>query len=185
MHPILRTFQNNVGTYGINNSGKIVGAANGRAFIYAGGTILDLNKLVPTNGFSAQIFLNEARGINDSGQVIANGIDNAFFGNTGDHAYLLTPVIPNNLLPPILPYINSSMPGKFPPALQKATLGGGQFGFTWDAPNTFPAVSYQVQYKTNLAQSDWINVGGVQTTTGFTNTVGTDPQRFYHVLMVQ
>src|SRR4051794_19962320 len=59
----------------INNSGQVVGmsftAANAaiRAFLYSGGTLLDLNNLVDTNSLGTQ--LTEAKGINDLGQIIA------------------------------------------------------------------------------------------------------------------
>jgi probable HAF family extracellular repeat protein len=70
--------------YGINNSGSIVGdstVANdtSRAFVYQNGIMYDLNSLVNING----ITLTASYGINDRGQIIANG---------GDHAYLLTPI---------------------------------------------------------------------------------------------
>ena len=77
--------------YGINNSGEIVGESIGpggasHAFISSNGVLTDLNSLVdPALG----ITLGDAVGVNDSGQIIANGTGAGVFGR---RAYLLTPV---------------------------------------------------------------------------------------------
>ena len=78
------------GTYsdgkGINALGQVVGTSNisgdadYHAFLYSDGLMYDLNDLLsPGIGTT----LTDAHGINDSGQIVANG-------NNG-HAYLLTP----------------------------------------------------------------------------------------------
>jgi probable HAF family extracellular repeat protein len=73
---------------GINNNGQVVGYATvpdntaNHAFLYSGGTLFDLNSLVNTNSLGT--YLTEAKGINDSGQIIAFGWNS--------HSYLLTPV---------------------------------------------------------------------------------------------
>jgi sugar lactone lactonase YvrE len=76
-------------------------------------------------------------------------------------------------LPPIVPAFTQ-------------TNGSSDFGFTWSA---IPGVTYQVQYKTNLAQADWINLGDPITTTNpaasILDSFGTDPERFYRVQLVQ
>jgi hypothetical protein len=77
----------------------------------------------------------------------------------------------------------------FPPAFQTTTASGGNFIFSWNTVNAYPFVSYQVQYSTNLATANWINLGGVLSGTGptlsVTNAIGSDPQRFYRILLVQ
>jgi probable HAF family extracellular repeat protein len=61
----------------INNSSLIVGNSYAsdrevqRAFIYRGGVMLDINRLVAPN---SQVVFNEANDINDSGQIAVNGI---------------------------------------------------------------------------------------------------------------
>ena len=55
--------------------------------------------------------------------------------------------------------------------------------------NTSTGIAYQVQYKTNLLQSDWINLGGaISSQTGTlsmtdTNAFQFSPQRFYRLLV--
>ena len=73
---------------GINSSESVVGkldnnGANAHAFRYSNGTMQDLNNLIPSGlGWTLQ----DARDINDSGQIAGNGSLN---GQT--HAFLLTP----------------------------------------------------------------------------------------------
>jgi Pro-kumamolisin, activation domain/Viral BACON domain/Subtilase family len=55
--------------------------------------------------------------------------------------------------------------------------------FNW---NTTTGLTYQVQYKTNLSQSNWLNLGSAITATNTsltvpTNSVLIDPQRFYRL----
>ncbi|HTY87249.1 MAG TPA: PEP-CTERM sorting domain-containing protein [Candidatus Acidoferrum sp.] len=76
--------------HAINNSGQIVGEAynNGtdtyHAFIYENGQMLDLNNLIPAG---SGLTLTDAEGINDQGQIVANG-------NYGgqNQAFLLSPI---------------------------------------------------------------------------------------------
>jgi probable HAF family extracellular repeat protein len=67
----------------INDHGVIVGQGAGGAVIDSGGTIQNLNGLVPAG---SGITLNNAVGINDNGQIAANGSSSA-----GQTAFLLTP----------------------------------------------------------------------------------------------
>jgi len=90
--------------HGINSSGQIVGESTtepraGRggssqrhAFIYEHDSMIDLNRHLvgPTAPF---VTLVEARAINESGMIIANGLDSRRTGRHGGlRAYLLTPV---------------------------------------------------------------------------------------------
>src|ERR1700733_8787859 len=71
---------------GINTSGFIVGTCNKYAFFYNDDTTIDLSTLVqPSDPLTPYFTLTDARGINDSGLVIVNGIDSR---DKSNHAYL-------------------------------------------------------------------------------------------------
>jgi hypothetical protein len=69
-----------------------------------------------------------------------------------------------------------------PPSFQTATQIGNVISFNWSA---MTGLVYQLQYKTNLFQSNWINLGGSIMATNLTMTstdnIGPDPQRFYRL----
>jgi len=78
--------------YSINSTGQIVGASDGagysgqHAFFYNGG-LTDMNALVSaTDPLKPFVTLTEARGINDSRLIVANGTDSR---DQSQHAYLL------------------------------------------------------------------------------------------------
>jgi hypothetical protein len=66
--------------------------------------------------------------------------------------------------------------------IQSAKLANGQFMLTWSAVSNGV---YQLQYKTNLLQTNWINGGSIitasNTVLSATNAIGADQQRFYRV----
>jgi probable HAF family extracellular repeat protein len=65
----------------VNDSGVIVGGQ----FVYSGGTLQNLNSLIPAgSGYQIQ----NVTGINDNGQIVVNAADTAT-GQT--HALLLNP----------------------------------------------------------------------------------------------
>jgi len=79
------------GSFGINRAGQVVGGSwwdaegNERAFLWQNGVMTDLNTLIPPD---SPLFLWEAEGINDQGQIV--GL--AYQISTGDfHAFLATP----------------------------------------------------------------------------------------------
>jgi probable HAF family extracellular repeat protein len=84
--------------YAINNDGRIVGISSHsfftrddeRAFLYEGGVMLDLNALIPAG---SGWVLNEARDINEHGQVVGRGRLNG-----QERAFMLTPAGPPVLL---------------------------------------------------------------------------------------
>ena len=73
-----------------------------------------------------------------------------------------------------------------PPVFQTVKLTGGMISFEWSA---IPGQTYQLQYKTNLAQINWISLGGANTATDVTmsatDSIGPDPQRFYRIMLLQ
>jgi hypothetical protein len=78
--------------------------------------------------------------------------------------------------------------GKRASAVVKVTANpAGDFQLAW---NTVPGTLYQFQYKTNLCQVDWFNLGGVLLAGSDTvmmtdtNALRLSPQRFYRLLTV-
>ena len=71
------------------------------------------------------------------------------------------------------------------PWLQCTTNATGTMNFTW---NALPGQPYQVQTSTNLSGTNWVDLGGVVTTTNpaaaWSNAMSTDPSRFYRVMLV-
>ena len=72
-----------------------------------------------------------------------------------------------------------------PPVIQTVGQGGGKITFTWSA---VVGRIYQVGYRTNLAQSDWISLGGTVTATNATmttfDTIGPVARHFYRVALL-
>ena len=70
------------------------------------------------------------------------------------------------------------------PVFQSVTGTGGTVTFTWSA---VASVVYQLQYRTNLAQGNWSNLGSAITATNAvmsaSDSIGPDPQRFYRLLV--
>jgi probable HAF family extracellular repeat protein len=90
----------NLGTLGgaysvgeaINDEGEVVGDTNiagkGTAFLYENGVMFNLNSLIsPTDPLYGDVWLNEATGINDRGQIVADG----WYTDGQSGAFLLTP----------------------------------------------------------------------------------------------
>ena len=119
------------------------------------------------NGATSASYTTPATTSGDSGSTFDVVVSNTAGSVTSSTASLTV------TLPPIVPAFTQ-------------TNGSSDFGFTWSA---IPGVTYQVQYKTNLAQADWINLGDPITTTNpaasILDSFGTDPERFYRVQLVQ
>ena len=69
--------------YGINNAGVVVGQSDGKAFLWQGGKMQDLNALIPAG---TGWVLTGANAINNKGRIVGRG---TFHGQS--HAFLLTP----------------------------------------------------------------------------------------------
>jgi hypothetical protein len=73
-----------------------------------------------------------------------------------------------------------------PAQLSVARCGNNTISFAW---NGVRGQSYQVQYTTNLVSLDWINLGDLLPVTNGTmtasDTIHSDPQRFYRVVLIQ
>lgn len=71
-----------------------------------------------------------------------------------------------------------------PTVFQAMPVTNNQFQFSW---NAMTGLVYQVQYKTNLLSTNWLNLGGPvtasSTTLTTTNAIGPDRQRFYRTML--
>jgi hypothetical protein len=71
------------------------------------------------------------------------------------------------------------------PAVTALAPGNGTFQLAWSA---LAGAAYQVQYMTNVTQTNWINLGGVITATNnpmmFSESAASGPERFYRVLLL-
>lgn len=77
-------------------------------------------------------------------------------------------------------------PTNFGPVLQTVTQFAGTFTFTW---STVTGRTYQVQYSTDLLQTDWSNLGSpavaTNTTMSASDTIASGPaQRWYRVALL-
>jgi hypothetical protein len=71
-----------------------------------------------------------------------------------------------------------------PPVVVSVTRTNGALSFAWSA---IPGEVYQVQYKSNLSQTDWSSLGGTLSTTSGILSVSdlmTNSQRFYRVVLL-
>ncbi len=70
------------------------------------------------------------------------------------------------------------------PNFQAVSDSGGKVQLSY---NTIPGFAYQLQYKTNLISTNWVNLGSrtnaTSTTVSTSDTIGTNLQRFYRVVM--
>ena len=73
------------------------------------------------------------------------------------------------------------------PAFRATTKTSNAFNLTWGA---MAGLIYQVQYKTNLLQTNWINLGkplvgtNSNLTVSDTNAISSSPQRFYRLMVL-
>jgi subtilase family serine protease len=73
------------------------------------------------------------------------------------------------------------------PAFRAAAKTSSSFNLAW---GTMTGLVYQVQYKTNLLQANWINLGkpliatNGNLTVSDTNAIGSSPQRFYRLMVL-
>jgi hypothetical protein len=71
------------------------------------------------------------------------------------------------------------------PAVQALAAGRGSFQLSWTA---LAGAAYQVQYATNVIQTNWTSLGGVLTATGnpmtVSETIAPGPPRFYRVVLL-
>ncbi len=138
---------------------------------YHDGTIFQITtngNLTPLISFSGTS--GPALGANPQGSLV-QGTDGNFYGTTyGGGTYNDGTVF------------RLSLP--LPPVFQSVTKTAGTVKLVW---STVASQTYQLQYSTTLAPANWNNLGGAVVATNGTMTasdsLGTDPQRFYRVVL--
>jgi hypothetical protein len=166
-----------------------VNATNPAAGAYAVGTLC-----VTANTNAAAFSLSPADGMVSSNWVVtpwSNRWDNIVVGlPPGDYSITFNPVpglaspagqlftiASNNITTVQAVYHYAPAPG-----FQSVAADGDSITFSW---NSITGLVYQLQYKTNLNQTNWVNLGGAITasnaTLSATDTFSPDPQRFYRI----
>jgi hypothetical protein len=136
-------------------------------------------------GVTNPIFSGTITGLQNSDNITATYSSSAT--NTSPAgAY---PIVPSLMDPGnrqtnyIVSLVNGILSVVTTPTIQSATKSGNSFTFTF---NTTSNQTYQIQYRTNLIQGTWSNLGGVITannsTAGVSDTIST-PQKFYRVIL--
>jgi len=72
-----------------------------------------------------------------------------------------------------------------PPPLHAAGQSNGSFYLSWPA---LANARYQIQYRTNLTQTNWLNLGapipGGNSMVSVTDGIGANQQRFYRLALM-
>jgi probable HAF family extracellular repeat protein len=88
----------------MNTFGQVVGSSGGSAFLYSNGVMINLNNVIGPS----LVTLTSANGINDSGQIVANGV---YSPSGPSDVFLLTPIP----LPPAINDVSASPNSLWPP----------------------------------------------------------------------
>ena len=148
------------------------GAADGLALVPGTYHAFGNNGVTPYNG-TVNSVLNTAL----NNRLVTNGP--VFISASQLYPDLATA---SDHLPVVADYtIPITVPG---PVLQSVIGAGGTVTFTWSAVVN---ADYQLQYCTDLTQTNWTDLGSLITATNTvmsaTDSIGPDPQRFYRLLV--
>jgi len=75
----------------------------------------------------------------------------------------------------------SFVPAPVIPVIEHVYQTNHNFCMEWD---TLPGRWYQVQYNTNLVQTNWMNLGAPGTNGTLSTLIGSEPQRFFRILLL-
>jgi uncharacterized repeat protein (TIGR03803 family) len=146
-----------------NFYGTTYGAYAGRGSVF---------RLTPGGAYTTLVFFNDANGARPDG-VLLQGTDNNFYGTTslGGANGLGT-------------VFRLSVP--LPPVIQSIAQTNGGVTFTW---STVAGQTYQPQYSTNLAQTNWANLTkAIKATSGTLsatdNGAADSARRFYRIALL-
>jgi hypothetical protein len=127
--------------------------------------------------------------LTDNGQVAGSQsgtltVANVLAGNTGSYQLIVTNACGSaTSAPATLTVTSTAAPPVF--LLSALRQSNGVLSFTWTAA---PGQSYQVQYKTNLTDTNWLNSGApIMATSGTASAAdtATSARRFYRIILVR
>jgi len=170
----LNTLVNFAGTNGAYPMAGVVQTADGSLYGTASGGGIDNYGVVfqvATNGVLSWLDLDGVTGsYPESGLVVGSDgnlyVPAEYGGDGGDGNILRVNIVAA-------------------PAFQRIVKTAAGISLAW---STFANCSYQVQFKTNLAQANWNNLGSplaaTNTALQISNSPATDPRRFYRVVLL-
>jgi len=132
------------------------------------------------------VTINPARSVYTLGDVVTltalPAINYVFTGWGGDASGTVNPLV---LSLNTSTLITASFGQALVPVFQTVVPTAGTVTFTWSA---LPGRTYQVQYTTDMQQTNWTNLGSTNLATSATmsasDSTGPDPQRFYRVALL-
>ena len=130
------------------------------------------------------VTVNPARSVYTIGDTVTltalPATDYTFIGWGGDASGALNPLV-------LSLSTNTLVTASFdqPPVFQSVAQTEGELTFAWSAVT---GRTYQVQYTTDLLQTNWSNLGSPTLATNATmsasDSAGPDPQRFYRIALL-
>jgi subtilase family serine protease len=200
------TFSGNVTNMFVTGSPIFVHSGNDAAILGPIGSLGYLSQMVPTvpgQSYVLSFWLENADGglpnefsVSWNGNVVSDQLNLPQFGWTNQQFVVTGAAASTNTLlqfgfrndPQFFELDDVSLTPTTvvaPPVFQMLTVAGNNFAFSWNATS---GTVYQLQYKTNLLQSAWLDLGGAITaadvTVSVTNAIGPDPQRFYRLMVL-
>jgi uncharacterized repeat protein (TIGR02543 family) len=132
------------------------------------------------------VTINPARSVYTLGDVVTltalPATNYVFTGWGGDASGTVNPLV---LSLSTSTFITASFGQALVPVFQAVVQTAGTVTFTWSA---LPGRTYQVQYTTDMQQTNWTNLGSTNLATSGTmsasDSTGPDPQRFYRVALL-
>lgn len=142
----------------------------------------------PVNG-SGTVAVNPGTNVYSVGQTVILSASPAmnFTGWSGDASGNVNPLsLTLDTSKLVTAWFGPTSPTNPPPLFQSAALAGSRIVFSWISQ---PGLVYQVQYKTNLGQAAWSNLGAAVTATNEVMSAsdlaqGVGSQRFYRIALL-
>lgn len=171
----------------LSNAPPVLAPINNRA-VYVGATLLITNSATDPDTAQTLAFSLDV-GAPSGASMTTNGLfswtpDNSFVNTTN----AITARVTDNGSPPLSDAKTFSVAVLPPPLLQSSALNtstGGLFTLSWGA---ISGDTYRVEYSTNIAGTNWLallpDVTATNSTASKSDSIQTDPARFYRVVVL-